>query len=136
MSHNPMGLHSLLQGQLQSGLRCVGIAIMLRAGRPRSRGSILGTGMRFSLFSTAPRPVVGPTQPPILRVTGSVTLGLKRRGEGVEADYLHPFSIEFKNGGAIPQFPHASSLMNPKDSFTLYLLLHTLSCISRTLQLS
>jgi hypothetical protein len=59
------------------------------------RGKIL-------LLSTASRPTVGPTQPPIQWVS-------EVRRPGPEADHSLPSSAEVKIGGAIPPVPHVSS---------------------------
>jgi hypothetical protein len=59
------------------------------------------------LFSTASKPVLGPTQCPIEWVPGPLSPGLKRQGR--EADHSPPSSDEVKNGGAIPPLPHMSS---------------------------
>jgi hypothetical protein len=60
----------------------------LRAGRPRGRSSSPGGGKNF-LFSTYPRPVVGPTQARIQWVSG-----VKRQGRA--ADHSSPTSAEVK----------------------------------------
>jgi hypothetical protein len=70
-----------------------------------SQGSIPGRGKIF-LFSTASRPALGPTQPPIQWVPGVISLGVKQPGH--EADYLAPSSAEVKNSGVIPPLPHMS----------------------------
>jgi hypothetical protein len=46
-------------------------------------------------FSTSPRPSLGPTQPPIQRVTGAFTPGVDR--PGLEADHSPPTSAKVKN---------------------------------------
>jgi hypothetical protein len=46
------------------------------------------------LFTTASRPALGPTQPPIQRVPGALSLGVKRPGR--EADHSPPSSSEVK----------------------------------------
>jgi hypothetical protein len=58
-------------------------------------------------FSTASRPTLGPTQPPIQLVPGALSLGVKRQGP--EADHSPPSSAEVKNYGGIPPLPHMSS---------------------------
>jgi hypothetical protein len=65
------------------------------------RGSILGRGKIF-LFSTAPRPGLGSTQSSIQWVQGAIS-------PGSEADRSLLFSVEVKNGVAIPPLPHTSS---------------------------
>jgi hypothetical protein len=47
------------------------------------------------LFTTASRPALGPTQPPIQWVLWSVSLGIKRPGR--EADHTPASSVEIKN---------------------------------------
>jgi hypothetical protein len=47
------------------------------------------------LFTTASRPSLGPTQPPIQWVPGALSLGVKRPGG--EADHSIPSSAEVKN---------------------------------------
>jgi hypothetical protein len=71
----------------------VGIATG-RAGRPRSRISSPGEGKNF-LFSTSCRPALGPTQPPIQWVTGTLSPEVKRPGR--EANHSPPTSAEVKN---------------------------------------
>jgi hypothetical protein len=46
------------------------------------------------LFSTASRPDLGPTQPPIQWVLGALSLGVKRQGH--EADHSPPTSAKVK----------------------------------------
>jgi hypothetical protein len=47
------------------------------------------------LFTTAPRPALGLTQPPIQRLQAALYLGVKRPDH--EADHSPPFSAEVKN---------------------------------------
>jgi hypothetical protein len=65
----------------------------LRAGRPRGRGSSPGRVKNF-FFSTSARLALGPTQPPIQWVLGSLSPGVKRQGR--EADHSPPASAEVK----------------------------------------
>jgi hypothetical protein len=71
----------------------VGIATRLRAGR-----SVLGfdsrRGLGIFLFTTASRPALGPTQPPVQWVLGAFSLGVDR--PGCEADHPPPSSAEVK----------------------------------------
>jgi hypothetical protein len=53
---------------------------------------------------------MGPTQPPIQWVPGTISLGIKLPGR--EADYSPPASAEVKNGGAIPPLPYMPSWHN------------------------
>jgi hypothetical protein len=52
-------------------------------------------GVEISLFTTASRTALGPTQPPIQWVPGALSLGIKRPGR--EADQSPPSSAEVKN---------------------------------------
>jgi hypothetical protein len=63
----------------------------LRAGRPRGRSSSPGRVNNF-LLSTSSRPALGPTQPPIQGVPGSLSPEVKRPGH--EADHSPPTSAE------------------------------------------
>jgi len=53
------------------------------------------TGAGILLFATAPRPPMGPTQPPTRWVPGTISLGIKRSGH--ETDHSPTFSAEVKN---------------------------------------
>jgi hypothetical protein len=70
----------------------VGIGLGLRAERSEFNSQ---EGLENFLFATASRPVVRPTQPPILLVPGALSLGIKRLGR--EADHSSPSSAEVKN---------------------------------------
>jgi hypothetical protein len=71
----------------------VSIVTDLRAGQP---GFDSRQEQRFfSIFATASRPVLGPTQPPIQWVPGALSLGVKRPGR--EACHSPPSSAEIKN---------------------------------------
>jgi hypothetical protein len=61
----------------------------------------------FSLFTTAFGPALVPTQPPIQRVPGALTLGIKRQGHG--ADYSSPSSSEIKNVWSYTSTPNTPS---------------------------
>jgi hypothetical protein len=63
-------------------------------------------GPEIFLFSTASRPALGATQPPIQSVPGGSFPEVKRPGR--EADQTPPFTAEVKNGAAIPPLPHTS----------------------------
>jgi hypothetical protein len=60
---------------------------------------------KIFLFSTAPRPILGPTQPPIQLVRGALPPGL-----GVK--HLLPPNSEVKNGGAICLLPYTPWSIN------------------------
>jgi len=51
-------------------------------------------GLGISLFTAASRPVLGLTQPPIQRVSGAFSLGVKRPGS--QAEHPPPFTAEVK----------------------------------------
>jgi hypothetical protein len=51
-------------------------------------------GLGISLFTTASRTALGPTQPPIQRVPGALSLRVKRPGR--EADHSPPSNAEVK----------------------------------------
>jgi hypothetical protein len=63
-----------------------------RAERP---GFESRQGLEIFLFTTAFRPALRPTEPPIQWVPGVLSLGVKRPGR--EADKSTPYSAEFKN---------------------------------------
>jgi hypothetical protein len=56
-------------------------------------------GQNLLIFSTASRPPLGLTQPPIQRVLRAVSPELKRTGS--EVDHSLPCSVEVKIGGAM-----------------------------------
>jgi hypothetical protein len=57
-------------------------------------------GAKDFLFSTAPRPALGPHPASYPLGTGALSPGVKRLGR--EADHSPPSSAEIENGGAIP----------------------------------
>jgi hypothetical protein len=59
---------------------------------------------KIYLFSTASRPAVGPTQPPIQWVLGEISSGVKRQER--EADHSPPSRAEANNGVAISPPPY------------------------------
>jgi hypothetical protein len=63
-------------------------------------------GKTFFLFSTASRPALGPTQPPIQWVPRALNRRVKQPGR--EADHLPPPSAKIRNAGAIPSLLHTS----------------------------
>jgi len=64
-------------------------------------GSILCSGGDFLLFTTASRPLLGPTQPPVEWIPG-----VKRLGH--EADHSHPVPTSVMRR-AMPPLPHTYS---------------------------
>jgi hypothetical protein len=64
-------------------------------------------GEEISLFSTASRPGLGSTQPPIQWLPGALSPGMKRPEH--EADHSTPSSAEVKNDGDIPPLVHGFS---------------------------
>jgi hypothetical protein len=64
-------------------------------------------GPDIFLFSTAPRPALGPVQSPIQWVPGALSPGVKRQGR--ETDHLRLSRADVTNGRAIPELPHTSS---------------------------
>jgi hypothetical protein len=61
---------------------------------------------QICLYSTASRPALGPTQPPIQWVAGAPCTGVKRLVS--EAGDSTPFSAKVKNGGDKHPLPHSS----------------------------
>jgi hypothetical protein len=64
-------------------------------------------GDEIFLFSTAYRPALGPTQPPIQWVPGALSSAMKRLRN--EADHPPTSSTEVKTGRAVLPFPHTST---------------------------
>jgi hypothetical protein len=64
-------------------------------------------GLEIFLFTTAFRPALGPTQPPIQSVTGTVSLGVKRAER--EDDHSPLSSAEVKNAWSYTSAFHTSS---------------------------
>jgi hypothetical protein len=84
------------------------------------QGYISSRGGIF-LFSTVSIPPLGPTQPPIQWVPGTVFLGIKRLGR--EANHLPPSNAEVKIGGPIPLLPtmhwwRDAQFIERRDNFT------------------
>jgi hypothetical protein len=69
------------------------MGITLRAGRPGFDSWLAMMGI--FLFSTASRPALGVTQPPIEWIPGILPPAVKR--PGLEADNSPPSSVEIKN---------------------------------------
>jgi len=86
---------------VQNWSGAVSIETNLRAGRP-GFSSRQGQSWNF-FFSTASRPALRPTQPPIQRVLGTLTPGVKRSGRDV--NYSHPSSAEVKNAWSCTSSP-------------------------------
>jgi hypothetical protein len=59
--------------------------------------------LRIFLFTTASRTALVPTQPPIQRVPGFLSLRVKR--PGCEADHSPPSSAEIKNAWSYTSIP-------------------------------
>jgi len=64
-------------------------------------------GLGIFLFTTASRPALGPTQPPMKRILESLSLGLKQPFR--EADHSPPSTTEDKVLGAIIPLPSTPS---------------------------
>jgi hypothetical protein len=67
------------------------------------RGNLPPQGLETFLFTTASRPALGPTQPPIQWVPGALSLEVKRPGR--EADHSPPTSAEVKNAWSYTSTP-------------------------------
>jgi hypothetical protein len=78
----------------------------LWAGWPRGQSSSPGRVKNF-LYSTASRPALGSTQPPIQWVLGVLSQGIKRPGR--EADHSPPASAEAKKMWIYTSTPHTPS---------------------------
>jgi hypothetical protein len=61
---------------------------------PEVLGFDFRRGLEIFLFTTASRPVMGPTEPPIQWVPGALSLGVKRSER--EAEHSRPSSAEVK----------------------------------------
>jgi hypothetical protein len=75
-------------------------------------------------FSTASRPALGSTQPPIEWAPRTVSPGVTR--QGCEVDHSRPFGAEIKNDAAISPFPiclHDVVLIKQRENFTFLPLL-------------
>jgi len=53
--------------------------------------------MGFFLFTTTSRPAIGPTQPPIQWIPGTLTPEVGVKQQGYEADHILPTSAKVKN---------------------------------------
>jgi hypothetical protein len=72
-------------------------------------GSIPGRS-KILLFSIVFRLALGPTQPSVIRVCVPMVFSPGVKRPELKVDHRLPFNAEVKNGGAIPPFPHMSSL--------------------------
>jgi hypothetical protein len=79
-------------------------SVGIRSGQP---GVDSRQGQEIFLFSTASREALGPAQSPVKREPGALSPGVKRPGRKVY--HSPPYSVEVKNGGAVPLLPHTSS---------------------------
>jgi hypothetical protein len=88
--------------------------------RARWSGVRIAAGMGISLFTTASRPALGPTQPPIQCVPRTLSLRIKRLGR--DADHKPTASAEVKNVlsyTSTPQYAFmAWCLIKHRDNFT------------------
>jgi len=80
-----------VRGTVLSGFQSYGAVRGWMAGVHFPAGAMMG----FLLVTTASRPTLGPTQPPIQRVPLALTPGVKR--SELEAGHSPPSSVEFKN---------------------------------------
>jgi hypothetical protein len=88
-------------------------------------------GLGIFLFTTASRPTLGPTQPPIQWVPGTLSLGVKRPGR--EADHSTPSSANVKNAwsytSTLPLRLHGVVISQEKHrekfTFTFLYVVHT-----------
>jgi hypothetical protein len=107
------------------GLTRTGLAEWCGAGlRAGWTGVRVAKKLRISLFTTVSISAVGPTQPPIQWVPGTLSLGLKWLGR--EADLSPPSNAEVRNAWNIPPLPDTPSCrgarLKHRDNFTFYLL--------------
>jgi hypothetical protein len=74
-----------------------------------NRGFESRQGQGIFLFTTASRPALEPTQPPIQWVLGALSLGVKRPGR--EADHSPPSTVEVENAwSSIPSLLQYTSM--------------------------
>jgi hypothetical protein len=85
------------------------------------------TDRRTKILNTASRPALGPIQPPMQRVPGALSLGVKRPWR--EADHSPPSNAEVKNAWSYTSTPPTqlhcvvlSYSTGHRDNFTFYLL--------------
>jgi hypothetical protein len=93
-------------------------------------------GLGIFLFATVSRTALGPTQHPIQRVPGVVSVGIKRPAR--EADHSPPSSAEVKNAWSYtstPQYVFMTwYLVKNRDNFTFYIYLYHLGAIIPSLR--
>jgi hypothetical protein len=88
-------------------------------------GVRVAVGLGIFLFTTASRPALEPTQPPIQWVPGALSLEVKR--PGLEADHSPPSSVEVKNASSYtstPQYAFMAWCSVKSTGTTLPLPLH------------
>jgi hypothetical protein len=106
----------------------VQITTRLRAGRS---GFDSRQGLGILLFTTASRPALRSTRPPIQSVPGDVSTGIKRPGR--EA-FHSPCSADVKNAWSYTStsqyFFVAWCLFKHRDKFTFYYFTYLLICLS------
>jgi hypothetical protein len=87
------------------------IAVSIQTGfRLDGRGLIPSRAKEICFYSTASRPALRPTHPPIWWVLGAISPEVKWPEN--EADHSLPSSDKIKNGGAIPPLPIAWCLIH------------------------
>jgi hypothetical protein len=98
---------------------------MILTGIPEGKGFDSRKGLGIFLFTTASRPALGPTQPPIQWEPGALSLGIKRPGR--ENDHSSPSIPEVKE--CVELYLHSPSMpswrgvhLKHRDSFTFYLI--------------
>jgi hypothetical protein len=98
------------------------------------RGFESRQGLGIFLLTTASRPALGPTQPPVQWVPGALSLGVKWPGR--EADHLPPSSAEVKDCMELylhsPNTPlwRGVQLKKHRDNFNFTLPPHALYAIA------
>jgi hypothetical protein len=95
--------------------------------RMEDRGFESRQGLGTFLFTTASRPALGPTQPPIQRVPGALSLGVLR--PGCEADHSPPASAGVKEWWELylhsPNTPSwRDAHLKHRDNFTILLYIY------------
>jgi hypothetical protein len=94
-------------GSILENRSTIGTFYCLQTSIPSPRDSIPGGGWHFFSFSTASRPALEPTQPPIQWVPEVLSLGVKRPGR--EAHHSPPSSADVNECvGLYLHSPHMS----------------------------